>query len=226
MDYCAYSNRELELIADDLNRRYDATRLTKPKTVDVYDVIDMVGARIAIDYLTPDRSVLGATVLKTSEVYVWPGSPYFTGMLPRLRMYRKGTIIIDRSLNESKLEQDRFVENFTAIHECFHVTRHMGLDLDDCIYETAPASSSRLPEKGTVRYRLERQADYAAAAFLMPREAVCKAAEEVFGVRGMVSFCRAVKPQIKELGRLFGVNGTPMEYRLQELGLLSDYISI
>lgn len=60
----------------------------------------------------------------------------------------------------------------------------------------------------------------------MPREAVYKAAEEVFGGRGKVAFCRAVKPQIKELGRLFGVNASPMEYRLQELNLLSEYISL
>lgn len=81
MDYRVYSKRELECIADDLNRRYDETRLTKPKAVDVYDVIDLVGARIAIDYLTPDRSVLGAAVLKTSQLYVWPSNPYVEGMV-------------------------------------------------------------------------------------------------------------------------------------------------
>lgn len=153
MDYRVYSKRELECIADDLNRRYDETRLTKPKAVDVYDVIDLVGARIAIDYLTPDRSVLGAAVLKTSQLYVWPSNPYVEGMVPSLKLYRKGTVIIDRSLNESKIEQDHFVENFTAIHECFHVTRHIEVDMDCFIDGGYSVDGSRLVAAGKIERR-------------------------------------------------------------------------
>lgn len=124
MIYHDYSCSQLEAMADGLNRRYDSSRLTQPKSVDVYDLVDMLGARIAFEYLSPDRTYLGATLFKPGLLYVWPGNPYKKGMEPEEKMFYGGTIIIDRNLNESKTEQDQFAENFTVMHECFHFDKH------------------------------------------------------------------------------------------------------
>ena len=119
---CSFS--KLEALANNLNRRYDASRLTFPKPVDVYDIVDLLGARIAFEYLSPDRTYLGVTLFNSSILYVWPGNPFVKGMMPTNKIFYGGTIIIDRDLSESKLEQDRFAENFTMMHECFHFDQH------------------------------------------------------------------------------------------------------
>ena len=54
------------------------------------------------------------------------GNPYVPGMLPTEKLFYGGTIIVDRDLNESKDEEDHFVENFTVIHECFHFDKGEG----------------------------------------------------------------------------------------------------
>lgn len=56
----------------------------------------------------------------------------------------------------------------------------------------------------------------------MPREAVKLAAKEILNYDGQhrLAFGYDIKPKIKEVGRLFGVNYSPMCYRLQELEIL------
>lgn len=124
MIYHNYSPTQLEAFADDLNRRYDATRLTTPKQVDVYDIVDLLGARLAFEYLSPDRTYLGATLFHPGTLWIWPGNPFVAGMMPTQKYFHGGTIIIDRDLNESNSEQDRYTENYTVIHECFHFDKH------------------------------------------------------------------------------------------------------
>lgn len=225
MIYHDYSYFQLEAMADDLNRRYDSSRLKRPKTVDVYDLIDMLGARIAFEYLSPDRTYLGVTLFKPSLLYVWPGNPYKEGMLPTTKMFYGGTIIIDRDLNEGKSEQDHFAENFTVMHECFHFCRHRA-EFQHITHLPMSFSSysKNQSNKKSVLYRIERQANYAAAAFLMPRGAVIYAAKKMLGYREngqRVSFGYKTKDTIKEMGRQFGTNYSPMAFRLQEIGVLA-----
>jgi hypothetical protein len=68
--YYDYSYAHLETFADELNKRYDPRRLTQPRDVDVFDIVDMLGARLAIDYLSPDRSLLGATTYKDGTLWI------------------------------------------------------------------------------------------------------------------------------------------------------------
>ena len=58
----------------------------------------------------------------------------------------------------------------------------------------------------------------------MPREAVKIAAKEILNYDGQhrLAFGYDIKPKIKEVGRLFGVNYSPMCYRLQELDILDS----
>ena len=225
MFYYNYSLTQLESFADDLNRKYDATRLTTPKQVDVYDIVDLLGARLAFEYLSPDRSYLGATLFHPGTLWVWPGNPYVQGMMPARKYFHSDTIIIDRDLSESRSEQDRFTENYTVMHECFHFDKHRKS------FRHAGHMSRSLSEyvkaqmdKNSPLYHIERQANYATAAFLMPRKAVIVAAKEVLRYNGRtpLAFGYGIKPKIKEVGRLFGVNYSPMSYRLQELAILDS----
>lgn len=226
MIYHNYSYSQLEAMADDLNRRYDSSRLRRPKTVDVYDLIDMLGARIAFEYLSPDRTYLGATLFKPGLLYVWPGNPYKKGMVPTQKMFYGGTIIIDRDLNEGKTEQDCFAENFTVMHECFHFDKHQAEFRHVAHMSMSFTSYSKnQSNKKSALYRIERQANYAAAAFLMPRDAAIYAAKMMLGYQEggkRIPFCYDTKDTIKEMGRQFGVNYSPMAFRLQEIGVL-DY---
>ena len=221
--YHNYSSAQLEAFADDLNRRYDAARLITPKQVDVYDIVDMLGARLAFEYLSPDRTYLGATIFQPGTLRIWPGNPYVDGMMPTQKYFHGGTIIIDRDLNESTAEQDRFTENYTVIHECFHFDKHQkSFRHAGHMSKSFSGYEKDQSNKNSALYHIERQANYAAAAFLMPREAVKIAAKEVLHYDGQrrLAFCYDIKPKIKEVGRLFGVNYSPMSYRLQELDIL------
>ena len=83
MIYHNYSYAQLEAMADELNRKHDEKRLTIPGQVDVYDIVDLLRARVAFEYLTPDRTYLGATLFRPGTLYVWPGNPYKPGMMPK-----------------------------------------------------------------------------------------------------------------------------------------------
>ncbi len=224
MIYSRYSNAQLEVFADGLNRRYDAERLKKPSPADVYDIVDLLGARIAFEYLSPDRTYLGATIFRDGMVYVWPGNPYVKGMAPQKKFFYGGTIIIDRDLNESTKEQDLFSENFTVIHECFHFVRHQAFFRFGSYMSRYFASyGEKQTDKKDALFWLEHQANYSAAAFLMPREAVEYGARLLLHYRGApLSFGYDIKDDIKELGKKFGVNYSPMVYRLQTLGILES----
>lgn len=222
MIFYNYTNSQIQYFADELNRKYNPKRLTQALPVDVFDIVDLLGARLSIDYLTPDRSYLGATTFADGTLWIWPGNPFTPDMRPEKKFYKKGTIIIDADLDTSDSQQDRFTENYTVIHECFHFSKHPA-----CFKHSAHLSSSlesykkRQTQADSALYRIERQANYAAAAFLMPEEAIKNAFHEYCSGEPF-PFCYKVKPFIKEIGERFGVNYSPVVYRLQELGLLEQ----
>ena len=220
--YYRYSNKQLDNFADELNRRYDASRLSKPSQVDVYDIVDLLGARLAFEYLSPDRTFLGATIFRDGVLYVWPGNPYVKGMVPDEKLFFGGTIIIDRDLNESNKEQDHFTENFTVMHECFHFDKHQSsFKHSGHMSRSFTSYGQKQTDKKDALFWIEHQANYAAAAFLMPREAVEYGARRFLYYRDQpIPFVYGIKDDIKELGRQFGVNYSPMVFRLQSLGFL------
>ena len=224
MIYKKYSHAQIETMANELNKRYDSNRLKIPKAVDVYDIVDMLDARIAFEYLSPDRTYLGATLFRDGAIYVWPGNPFKKGMMPEEKLFYGGTIIIDRDINESHLEQDHFVENYTVMHECFHFDKHQEYFNHSGHFSKSMSERNRgLLNKSSALYKIERQADYAAAAFLMPRDATYKAARDMLGYRGKtLDFGYRIKDDIKEIGKMFGVNYSPMLYRLQELKIVEE----
>ena len=202
MIYHRYSHAQLEKLADNLNRRYDTGRLIKPSRIDVYDIVDLLGARLAFEYLSPDRTYLGATIFRNGTLYVWPGNPYVKDMMPTEKLFYGGTIIIDRDLNESTEEQDQFSENFTVIHECFHYAKHQAsFKHSGHMSLSFSGYGKKQTDKKDALFWIEHQANYSAAAFLMPREAVEYGARRLLHYRGdPLPFGYDIKDDIKELG--------------------------
>ena len=190
----------------------------------MYDIVDLLGARLAFEYLSPDRTYLGATIFRNGTLYVWPGNPYVKDMMPTEKLFYGGTIIIDRDLNESTEEQDQFSENFTVIHECFHYAKHQAsFKHSGHMSLSFSGYGKKQTDKKDALFWIEHQANYSAAAFLMPREAVEYGARRLLHYRGdPLPFGYDIKDDIKELVYRFGVNYSPMVYRLQTLGILED----
>ena len=117
-----YSARQLESEAEKLLFRFDPERLKKPKSIDVYAVIEKcLGVEYDWKYITPDQSILGATAFNAGYIWVWPEPCYREGMLPSKAYLPKGCILIDATLTESG---NRGRENFTVMHEVFHQVLH------------------------------------------------------------------------------------------------------
>lgn len=61
-----YSARQLESEAEKLLFQFDPERLKKPKSIDVYAVIEKcLGVEYDWKYITPDQSILGATAFNS-----------------------------------------------------------------------------------------------------------------------------------------------------------------
>ena len=201
--------------ADSLIKRHNAKRFEEPHKVDPYDLIDIIGARLSIDYLTPTREYLGATVFQDSCLWIWPDVPYFTGMLPMKKFYHKNTIIIDKDLAESDVNMDKKITNYTFVHEAMHFENHES-KITKGYHKCQNSKSGKNP--------IEQEADYGAALFWMPKNAVLNVFREEFKIKNGPSFplpfCYDTKPTIQKMAKIFDVNYSPMVYRLQELELI------
>ena len=131
MIYLDYNNEQLEREADKLNEEFDRERLTRPKPIDGYDVVELIGCTPDWLYLSPDRSIMGMTAFNDGVYPAWyplaeateyvPEKMRFKGMYPQYTFVEKGTIVIDRSFHENG---DYKAENFSCIHECCHQRLH------------------------------------------------------------------------------------------------------
>ena len=202
--------------ANNLIKKHNVKRLEEPCSVDPYDLIDLSGARLSIDYLTPTRKFLGATVFEDSRLWVWPDNPYFNGMNPEFKLFSKGTIIIDKDLAESNEDVDVKITNFTFLHEIFHCDNHKD-KISENYHITQKDNKSGSP--------LEQEANFGASLFWMPENAVKNVFIESFGLSRLpdfpLPFNYDTKPTIQEMAQIFSVNYSPMVYRLQELNLIN-----
>ena len=202
--------------ADSLIERHNKKRFDEPCSFDVYDLIDIVGAKLAIEYLTPERKYLGATIFKDATLWIWPDNPYFNGMLPTRKFFKEGTIIIDKDLVNSELDTDIKIANFTFLHEIFHFEKHKDV-IDEKYHITQ--------QNNMYGNKLEQEANYGASLFLMPERAVKNVFMEEFVLhetpRYPLPFYYSTKPVIQKMAQIFGVNYSPMVYRLQELSLIN-----
>ena len=165
-----YSRKQLEEKAEKLLLEFDSSRLNHTKPIDVYAVIEKcLDVPYDWKYLTPDQSILGMTAFKSGVLWVWPKPYYEDGMLPEKIYVSEGTILIDSTLTEY---ESRGSENFTVMHEVFHQVLHKRCfahnNPDYTHSTTRKALNSRKKPMSSLEI-CEYQANYCAAAFLMPK---------------------------------------------------------
>ncbi|NLI53274.1 MAG: ImmA/IrrE family metallo-endopeptidase [Clostridiales bacterium] len=228
MIYYQYSPSQLESKAIELTQGFDKERLIIAKPIDVYDVVDYIGCTPDWVYLTPNQSYLGMTAYNDGYWWAWPEPYYEEGMLPTKIGVSAGTILIDRTISEG---ENRGIENFTVIHECFHQILHPRCFRNKTAnYQHFCQKKDFRAETGnqkimTAIERIEAQANYCAAAFLMPKSAVEAVFMEKMGLSALplspIKINWKIDSVIKEMAAVFSVNYSPMKYRLQTINLLS-----
>lgn len=228
MIYYNLSKTQLEAIADKLNYEFDSERLEIPKPLDPYDLVDHIGAKTDWIYITPTQSVLGLVAFDDMTWYAWRQPYYEKGMIPQVIFVPKGTILIDRTVVDSD-ERER--ERFIVIHECFHYLIHPKcFRISDGMGQYCKKESfnpwAKERSKMTALEIIEYQANYCAAAFLMPKTAVSKAFIGSIKMKSIpekpLKYERWLNPHIVKLSKTFGVNFNPMKYRLQQLNLIAS----
>ena len=216
-----YSPTQLEKTAEQLLRKFDPERLTVPKPIDVYEVIEKcLDVPYDWKYLTPNQSVLGMTFFDDGWTWAWPEPYYEDGMLPFQVEEQKGTILIEETLTE---EENRGRENFTVMHEVFHQV----LPHRRCFYcgtvdyahfthaDTPKVCKSRMTSLEICEY----QANACAAAFLMPREAVTNQLRRYAGKKVLRLADYEDYAIVRLLSEDFSVSVMAMKYRLLNLKL-------
>lgn len=228
MIYYDLSPSQLEDKAIKLTQDFDKERLNRPKPIDVYDVVDFIKCTPDWVYLTPDQSYLGLTAYNEGYWWAWPAPFYEDGMKPEKIAVHAGTILIDRTISEGN---NRGIENFTVIHECFHQILHPRCFRTRtvnyqhyCQKKDFRAESSKRKNMTAIEH-IEAQANYCAAAFLMPKKAVENVFIEKVGLSALpttpIKITVSIDVVISEVAEMFSVNYSPMKYRLQNMGLLS-----
>ena len=220
-----YSARQLESEAEKLLFRFDPERLKKPKSIDVYAVIEKcLGVEYDWKYITPDQSILGATAFNAGYIWVWPEPCYREGMLPSKAYLPKGCILIDATLTESG---NRGRENFTVMHEVFHQVLHKNCfrrEKPDCIHGTSQkALNGKKPLKTSLDF-IEYQANTCAAAFLMPQDVVreeFKKRSNNLGSKYPLPCDYMVESIICDMADVFSVSKQAMRYRLNALNMVT-----
>ncbi len=143
-------------------------------------------------------------------------------------------VVIDKSLLDGV--EGRLL--FTCAHEVGHWILHRFWTTKEF---SRTGDRAIVCRKETFKLRGERQADYFAACFLMPRDRVISAFEAVFGSEPLVMYNKRgcfgrwamildpaleTAPEIAEAVKVAGgfsnCSRQAMTYRLQELGLLVD----
>lgn len=225
MRYKVYSKTQLEANANELNGRFDKERLEKAKPIDVYDVLEFIGADVDWKYLSNDQSVLGATVFCDGILPVFEKEN--DKFVAKNIYVNAGTIIIDIGLDESSNVGRK---NFTVMHEVFHFLYHKksftkrngGLKK---VLETDIFRSYEEKKKGMTAIEiLEWQANYMAAAFLIPKNALVNEINNL--LLGSIVDSDNIRPMIlrkstiEKLADKFSVSYQAMIYRMQSLNIL------
>jgi hypothetical protein len=222
--YYNYSSQQLEKRALETLAAYDKELLRKTKQIDVYDVIEkLLDVPYDWKYLTPDQSVLGATVFNPGYIYAWPEPEYREGMKPYKLPVEKGTILIEATLTE---HDNRGRENFTVMHEVFHQILHQKCfcneppDYAHFSKKTVYDSNGHKKLIDAIDF-IEYQANHSAACFLMPRDVVEYTYRKMFS---RTSYSRLkwiyIDKLVREMAYEFNSSETAMKYRLDNLNIL------
>lgn len=254
MFFYDYNDRQLENKAEEQLRGYDAERLTIPKKVDAIGFVEFyLGLQFDPQLLSPYQEILGLTSFNDGYWYVWPNfnldqlSPMDkikrdfmpTDVLlaqdiekygmPEKHPVPKGTVLVDARLFDNGANEGR--ANFTILHEAFHWILHQRVfSRQEVLFQrycdqNSLATFSKPKGKDGIK-KTEWQANAAAAAFLMPREAVSFALREVLKLsqpqKFPISFSTEVDTAIGTAADMFGASKAAMRNRVNNLGLVSN----
>ena len=226
-----YSKLELEEMADNINLNFFPERYLTPKALDAYDLLDALGCEVDWKYLSPDDSILGATFFDDGYWYIWPSGKYKSGDTYQIEFFRKGTIVINQILLDTKNQKDKASENYIVCHECAHWIKDQHFFMmhpEENVLQVCKKNNFEVTwwnGNTSDTEIIERQTNYLAAAILMPRYAVREAFLKISRYKELpdkpIEFKNYMKAWISTLSKMFGVNFNPMKYRLYDLEILS-----
>ena len=108
-----YSREKLELMANEINRKYYPKRLDSILPLDPYDLLEKQGLDVEWKYISPNDKLLGMIFFEDGAFPVWDKRTYKKGDKPHYEFFKKGTIVINSFLTESK----KFKEKENAYEE-------------------------------------------------------------------------------------------------------------
>lgn len=222
-----YSKEDLELMADDINRKYYPERLLKMIPFDHYDYMENVlHLDVEWKYLSPNMKILGLIFFEDGEFYIWPKGTYSKGDIPHKEFFKKGTVVINQAIIDKKeLEKEKFVAN----HESMHWVKDKAffLKIDNSILQICNKDSfskTNWNENMSSIDIVERQTNYLNAAVLMPRNVIIKeflkAIRYTFVPSNPIELKKWMFGAINKIAKAYGVNFNVVKYRLQDLGIL------
>ena len=226
-----YTREDLELIADDINKDFFPDRLSKPSILDVYDLLEAIGCDYEWKYLSPDDTFMGMTFFDDGFWPIWPKGHYSEGDMPTIELFKKGTIVINQRLLDSKSQKAICSERFIVTHEAAHWLK------DKSYFEKHPRSimqtcykndfdttvwNNRMSELEII----ERQANYLGAAIQMPRDVIIESFFKIGRYKHIpnepIKFKPYMKAWIAKIASLYGLNFNPVKYRLKDLDIICE----
>jgi hypothetical protein len=218
---------------------YAPERLSEPAPIDVLDFIQSyLGLDMEYHNLCYESKVIGFTAFNDGFIRVFDERTSLTGIVP----VNAGTVIIDKSL-KGKRNIRRF--RFTGMHEGSHWLLHKKAFENNNAYGNIGAFEikylaakigrtdySRSKLEKTDKDRIERQADFLAAAILMPLSALRVAFRTFFnsiGEKPRVLFRGAdckdeiiIKQLVEYIADIFNVSNRASLIRLEKLRAITD----
>jgi len=229
----------LDDYADNVIRDAMPNALNTPTAIDAAWFVEFyLGLDIIYQRLSYDRQILGMTAFNTGFVQTLNES---TGK-PEPMYVNEGTVIIEPSLTHKR---NTHRHRFTYMHEGAHWLIHRPAFSKDNPYGSIGKFDNQYlaAKEGRIDYsrsqserndseRIERQADFLAAALLMPKTPLRMAYRDFFKfygdkprriVRGVNSLDNGYATQLPEyISKIFNVSKRAALIRLEKLGAIVD----
>lgn len=226
-----YTRDNLEQIADDINREFFPQRLFEPSVLDPYDLLEAIGCDYEWKYISPDDSIMGMTFFDDGYWYIWPKGRFSDGDRPHLEKYKKGTMLINQGLLDSKSKKSKCSERFIVTHEASHWVKDRPYfeKHPDTIMQTCNKNDFDITIWNTNMSELEiieRQANYLGAAIQMPRDVIIETFFRIGRYKhipdGPIEFKPYMKAWIAKIAELYELNYNPVRYRLKDLNIIVE----
>lgn len=224
-----YTREYLENLADSVNRDFFPERLTSPSVLDGYDLLEAIGCEYEWKYISPDDCIMGMTFFGDGRWPIWPKGTFSEGDKPSYELFRKGTVIINQRLLDSKKKGADCSERFVVTHEASHWLK------DKRYFEEHPDSVAHTCTRNdfgktywdsnmTDLEIIERQSNYLGAAILMPRDVITASFFKAGRYKNIPNDPIVFKPYMKawiaKIAPQFGMNFNPVLYRLKDLNVI------